>query len=286
MKKIKSLNLMSWGLDSILAAKVLLEQWIEVIWLCFKTPFFNERNAIKGAEYLWIELIVQEVSSEHLEMVKNPKYWYGKNMNPCIDCHGFMFKKAKKIAEERWIEIIATWEVLWQRPMSQNKSSLKIVEKIADLKDWILRPLSAKFLDETIYEKQWLVNRKKLLDFKWKTRKPQMALAQRYWLTDYPTPAGGCKLTTEQFSDKLTVITRTKEDADLLQTLLKPEYLFIKMKDFPWPHAVVFFFDQNNIEEIIIAVAKKILKYKKVESDSVVFKYEFQNNNKEITITI
>ncbi len=298
---------MSGWLDSMLAAKVLIEQGIEVIWLCFKTPFFNEKKAVKAAKYLWIKLIVKEVSVEHLKIVKNPSYGHGKNMNPCIDCHGFMFKKAKEIAKEEWIEIIATGEVLGQRPMSQNKTSLKIVEKISNLQNKILRPLSAKNLDETEYEKQELVDREKLLDFKWKTRKPQMALAKKYWLNDYPTPAGWCKLTTEQFSDKLrtliqkhpdvkpdaiefiqvwrhfwinnslAIITRTKEDAELMQTLLKPELLFIKMQDFPWPHAVVLFLDENNLNEILEFVAKKILKYKKIKDKEIIFKYEFQS---------
>ncbi len=308
---IRSLNLLSGGLDSTLSIRVLQEQGIEVTGLCFKTPFFGENNAKKAAEQLGIKLIVKEVSDEHLEIIKNPKHGHGKNMNPCIDCHGFMFKKAKEIMEEEGFDIIATGEVLGQRPMSQNSKSLKIVEKIAGLEDKILRPLSALVLPETEYEKKGLVDRKKLLDLKGKGRKPQLELAKKFGIKEFPSPAGGCKLTTKEFSDKLRtllqkhpeaksevmgfmqvgrhiwvddtliIVARDKEDSDKMETLQKPEHFFIKMKDIPGPHAITLFLDDKDVEEIKKKAIEQIFKFKRIKERNIVFICEYLGEKKE-----
>ncbi len=197
----KALIMFSWWLDSLLAIKILEKQWINCTWLCFTTPFFGKEKAEKQAEKFWIKLMTKDIASVHFDVLKNPQYWYGKNMNPCIDCHGFMFHTAWKIADELWFDIIASWEVLWQRPMSQNKQALWIVNKLA----WrdVLRPLSAKLMEETSYEKEWLVDREQLLDIQWRWRWRQIEMTKEYWLEWYISPGGWCLLTEPGYSDKL-----------------------------------------------------------------------------------
>jgi len=203
MKKPRALTLFSSGLDSILTAKILMEQKIKVTALTFKSYFFNERQAKKAARELKIPLKVIDFSKEHLKMVKNPKYGYGKNMNPCIDCHILMLKKAKEIMIKQKFDFIATGEVLGERPMSQNKKVLELIEKESSLTDCLLRPLSAKLLKKTIPEKLGQVDRGKLLAISGRSRKKQLELAKKFKLRDFPTPAGGCLLTDPEFSKRL-----------------------------------------------------------------------------------
>ncbi len=214
----KVLVLFSGGLDSILAAQLLKEQKLEVEALCFKSCFFDEKNAKLAAKNIGIPLKVIDFSKKHLEIVKSPKYGYGKNMNPCIDCHILMLKEAKKIMKS----FIATGEVLGERPMSQNKNSLKKIEKESSLTGYLLRPLSAKLLDPTIPEKNGVVKREKLLDISGRSRKRQIALAKKFNLKKYPSPSGGCLLTDPEFSKKLkelsSVFSKYREnDIELLK---------------------------------------------------------------------
>jgi len=205
MKRTKALVLFSGGLDSMLAVKLLQIQGIEVDGVCFVSNFFGCENAKKAAKYLGIKLIVIDISKKLLEIVKNPPSGYGKHLNPCLDCHALMVKSAvvKIMADKKgWkYDIIATGEVLGQRPFSQTKEALSRVERLAGRE--ILRPLSAKRLPETEYEKQGLVNRGRLLNISGRSRKRQMELAQKYKLKDYSTPAGGCLLTDSEFSHRL-----------------------------------------------------------------------------------
>lgn len=215
MSKIKALVLFSGGLDSMLAVKVLQEQGINVDGITFKSCFFNEQQAKKSAELLNIKLRIVDFSKEHLQMLKSPVHGYGKNMNPCIDCHLMMFKIASKI---KGYDFIASGEVLGERPMSQNQNSLKLIEKEAGID--ILRPLSAKSLDETIMEKKGLVDRSKLLDISGRSRKPQLALAKKYNIEEFPSPAGGCLLTDPEFSNRLRGLLKYKfreNDTQLLK---------------------------------------------------------------------
>lgn len=194
---------MSGGLDSLLAARVLMEQGVEVVGLSFKSNFFDTFGAKKTAKQLGIELKEVDFSQEHLEMVKNPKYGYGKNMNPCIDCHSLMFRYAKKIMEDEGFDLVATGEVLGQRPMSQNREALDTVAEYSGLNGLLLRPLSAKLLDETLPEKNGKINRGKLHSISGRTREGQMELVSKYGIKDYASPAGGCLLTDPEFSDRL-----------------------------------------------------------------------------------
>lgn len=199
----KALALVSGGLDSILAAKVIQNQGIEVVGICFASAFFGSRNAEKMAAQINMPLIVVDFTEDHLKMQKSPRHGYGKNMNPCIDCHAMMLKYAGKMLLEEKADFLITGEVLNQRPMSQNMKSLGIVQRESGFEDKILRPLCALNLPPTQMETDGLVDRTKLLDISGKSRKPQMALALELGIKDYPSPAGGCMLTEPQFSRKL-----------------------------------------------------------------------------------
>jgi len=203
MKKVKALVLLSGGLDSMLAARLLIEQGVEVAGITFVSNFFGATKARKAAEQLGVKLIEVDFSEEHLAMVKNPKYGYGKNLNPCIDCHALMLGRAKEIMEREKLDFIATGEALGQRPMSQNLQALATVAKISGVGDRLVRPLSAKLLAETAPEKDGLIDRNKLLDISGRSRKRQIELAAKYGLKDYPSPAGGCLLTDPGYSSKL-----------------------------------------------------------------------------------
>lgn len=199
----KALVLLSGGLDSMLAARVLMEQGVLITGLSFKSNFFSTLKAKKATEQLGIKLIEVDFSDEHLEMTKNPAHGYGKNMNPCIDCHGLMLKKAKEIMEKEKFDFVATGEVLGQRPMSQHRDALKIVEKISGLEGKLVRPMSAKLLDESEPEKQGKLIRGKLLDISGRSRQRQLELVKKYGIKEYASPGGGCLLTDPEFSEKL-----------------------------------------------------------------------------------
>jgi tRNA U34 2-thiouridine synthase MnmA/TrmU len=202
-QKVRALGLCSGGLDSTLAGLVLREQGIDVEWITFETPFFTAAKARKASKKTGIPLTVKPIYPVYIEMLKNPPAGYGKQMNPCMDCHALMFKLAGEMMNERNFDFLFSGEVLGQRPMSQTKSSLHYVEKHSGFKGYILRPLSAKKLPETIPEKEGLVDRERLLDFAGRGRKPQIALAKEFGLTDYPAPAGGCLLTDVGYSRRL-----------------------------------------------------------------------------------
>jgi hypothetical protein len=215
MKRTKALALLSGGLDSTLAIKLILNQGIDVEAVNFVSPFCLCRKgkcgAAEAAKQLNIPLKVLSVGEEYLKIVRRPKHGYGRNMNPCIDCRIFMLKRAKKYAKETGASFIFTGEVLDQRPMSQHYKTLKLIEKEAGLKSRILRPLSAKLLPETMIEKKGLVKREKLLDISGRSRKRQIELAKESSITDYSCPAGGCLLTYREFANKLKDLFSHKE---------------------------------------------------------------------------
>jgi len=187
----------------MLAGLVLREQGIDVEWITFETPFFSAAKARRASEKTGIALTVMPIYPIYIKMLRDPPAGYGKQMNPCMDCHALMFKLAGKIMMKKNFDFLFSGEVLGQRPMSQTKSALRYVEKHSGFDGYILRPLSAKNLPETIPEKEGLVNREHLLDFKGRGRKPQIALAQKYGLRDYPAPAGGCLLTDVGYTKRL-----------------------------------------------------------------------------------
>jgi tRNA-uridine 2-sulfurtransferase len=198
----KALGMLSGGLDSILACKILMEQGIEVVGVTYISPFFSEKNGREAAEQLGIELKVVDITDELLDVIRKPKYGFGKGVNPCIDCHGLMFRTTGQIIKDEGFDFMFSGEVLNQRPMSQNNESLKKVLKLSENEDSILRPLSAKLLPETLAEKEGKVDRERLLDLSGKGRKRQFELAEKYGIKNFPTPAGGCRLTNPQYTKR------------------------------------------------------------------------------------
>lgn len=211
----RALALVSGGLDSILAAKLIKEQGIDVICICFHSAFFSYENAVRMTEQVGLPLKIVDFTEDHIEMVKKPKHGYGKNMNPCIDCHSMMMKYAGELLKELEADFIITGEVLNQRPMSQNKAALDVVKKESGFEEYILRPLCAKNLPPTKMEMEGVVDREKLLGINGRTRKVQMELAKEWNITEYPSPAGGCKLTDPGFSKRLKDLFTNNKDADL-----------------------------------------------------------------------
>jgi len=201
--KKKALALFSGGLDSILAVLVVRESGAEVIGINFTTPFFNSKNAERSAKSIGLKLIVKNIYQRHIEVVKNPRYGYGKNMNPCIDCHALMFKIAKEMMTKLDCDFLVSGEVLNERPKSQTKQALNAVKKYSGVDDLLLRPLSAKLLEPTIPEREGWIEREKLLGISGKGRKAQLKLAEKYGIKEFPTPAGGCLLTDIGYSRRL-----------------------------------------------------------------------------------
>ncbi len=187
----------------MLSAEVIRAQDIDVLALFFETPFFGAKTARKSAATIDLPIEIIDITRDHLGMVKNPKHGYGENMNPCIDCHTMMLRKAGEMLEEKGAHFIITGEVLGQRPMSQNRRSLATVASESGFEGLILRPLSAKRLPPTIPEEKGWVNREMLKGFSGRSRKPQMALAKAFNIKEYPSPAGGCLLTDKVFSRRL-----------------------------------------------------------------------------------
>jgi tRNA U34 2-thiouridine synthase MnmA/TrmU len=200
---VTGIGLFSGGLDSILAARLLQDQGIAVELLTFVTPFFGADKAKQMAARYRLPLVVQEITEEHLQMLRQPRYGYGKNMNPCIDCHTLMLRIAGARMEAQGADFLFTGEVLGQRPMSQGRQSLMVVAKNAGYPDRILRPLSARLLPETRPEQEGKVDRNRLAAIQGRGRKEQMAMAEAYGIASYPAPAGGCLLTDPLFTRRL-----------------------------------------------------------------------------------
>lgn len=241
-RRTKAIVLMSGGLDSTLAAKLLQDQGIEVLGVNFSTGFcmsdHKRATAKPGADPnklrheglragadLGVPVEIVDLRDDYLEVVFNPKHGYGANINPCVDCRAHMLTKAKAIMEREGADFVATGEVLGQRPMSQRKDTMRLVEKDSGLEGRLLRPLCAKRMKPTLAEQEGLVNREKLLGLQGRGRRKQMDLIEAKGITDYPLPAGGCCFLTDEayarkFRDKM--VHRGKERMDWEDvTLLK-----------------------------------------------------------------
>lgn len=219
-KKGTAVALLSGGLDSTLAVKLILEQHIGVEALNFVTPFCqcNRRGqceAVRVAEQFDIPCKTIAVTDEFFERIRHPRYGYGSGMNPCLDCRILMFSKARQRMEETGADFVFTGEVLGERPMSQRQQAMRIIERDSGLDGRLLRPLSAKLLPPTIPEREGLVDREKLLAIRGRSRKPQMALAEQYGLNDYPCPAGGCLLTDPGFARRMRDLVQHRPDFGL-----------------------------------------------------------------------
>lgn len=204
---MKALGMLSGGLDSTLAVKLMLEQGIEVEAINFVTPFCQCRKngcgAVEAAKTFNIPLKMISAGTEYLRIVRNPKFGYGKNLNPCVDCRIFMLKKAKKYAKQIGAQFIFTGEVLGQRPMSQHKGALDLIEREAGLQGKIVRPLSGRLLPKTEAETKGFVGAEALRDISGRSRKRQIEMTKEFNIEKYPCAAGGCLLTDKEFANKL-----------------------------------------------------------------------------------
>jgi len=225
----KAVALVSGGLDSMLAVRVVQDQGIHVEGLNFYTGFCVEghthairkkekvkpkrNNALWVAEKVGIKLHFIDVVEDYRKVLLEPKYGYGANLNPCLDCKIFMVERALEWMKENGFDFIITGEVVGQRPKSQRKDTMPIVQRDSGATDLLLRPLCAKHLPPTLPERDGWVDRNQLFDFSGRSRKPQMALAKSYGLDDYAQPAGGCCfLTDRQYSQKLKDLWRSRGD--------------------------------------------------------------------------
>lgn len=316
---MKALSLFSGGLDSQLAVALIQKQNIEVIAINFITPFFGlKESTVKAAENLGVELLTVDLGKGYIEEVlKKPKYGYGKNMNPCIDCHAFMFKKAGDMMSELNASFIISGEVLGQRPMSQNKTALHIVEKLSGYKGYIVRPLSAKLLPPTIPEEKGWINRAELEDISGRSRNRQKELAEKLGVKEYPSPAGGCLLTETNFSrrlkkllelnpdaspeemsilrvgrhfyidEKLLVIGRNRTENEIIEKIALPVDKFIKVTDRPGPLAIFRSFGDNFSNEQLIYAASILARYSDAkEEPEANIKVYLPNGEIETTFTV
>ncbi|MGI5881196.1 MAG: tRNA 4-thiouridine(8) synthase ThiI [Syntrophomonadaceae bacterium] len=289
---MKAISLFSGGLDSQLAVAVIQKQGITVEGVNFTSPFFvaDERTQ-KAARHLGINLHLLPVGEEYItQVLRNPKYGYGKNMNPCIDCHAFMIRKAGDFMPEIGASFIITGEVLGQRPMSQNKSSLMTVEKLSGYRGYVVRPLSGKLLSPTIPEQEGWIERDKLLDISGRGRTRQIQLAEELGIKEYPSPAGGCLLTEANYTRRLRIIMDSKEipgqtelellklgrhfilnedillvvgrnqsENELIESLFNTNDILLKVTDRPGPTALIRPLRNQLSESIIIEYAASIV---------------------------
>jgi tRNA U34 2-thiouridine synthase MnmA/TrmU len=238
-RQVKAVALISGGLDSLLAARVVMEQGVHVEGINFYTGFCVEghthairkkdrarpkrNNALWSAEQLGIKLHIVDIIEDYKDVVINPKHGYGSNLNPCLDCKIFMVNKAREWIEANGFDFIITGEVVGQRPMSQRKDTLPVIARDSGAGERLVRPLCAKNLPPTLPETEGWLDREKLYGFNGRSRKPQIALAKQFGFEDFAQPAGGCCfLTDKQYSVKLADLwsSRGSREYDLDDIML------------------------------------------------------------------
>lgn len=320
---MKAIALLSGGLDSTLAAKVIMEQGVELEALNFLTVFCTCTNrgetclaSQKAVENLGIPLKVFNVSEEYLNVVKYPKHGYGRNMNPCIDCRIFMLKKTKAYMEEVGAAFIVTGEVLGQRPMSQRKDAMRLIEKEGGLEGFILRPLSAKVLPTTIPEKEGWVDREKLLNLSGRSRKPQIELAEHFGIRDYPCPAGGCLLTDPGFAKRIKdlmlhnpdfslndvhllkmgrhfrlshevklVVGRNEEENQKIQTFVQDKDILLKVSGFAGPLSLLRGKPDEGDMEKAASITVHYSKAKDLEKVEVTYRHADEDQRRSLSVS-
>ena len=317
-KKIHiALALFSGGLDSLLAVKVIQDQGIKVIPVCFESPFFSCKKAIQSAKQNNLYVNVIPLEQDYLEMIQNPKYGYGKNFNPCIDCHAFMYSKLGDMMEKFSADFLISGEVLGQRPMSQQLNGMNAVAKLSGYKDLIVRPLSQKLLQDTKPIREGWVDKELLLELRGRSRTPQIELAEKFGIIEYPTPAGGCLLTDPGYSKRLTdlkqhdmfangfitflnvgrhfrlddstklIIGRNQNDNEYMEKLIensaKQGNIVLKARDIPGPIGIVQSRDEIVSKEILKLAAEILVRYLSKVNDEAVVLIQFPDGEvKEI----
>ncbi|HIQ37782.1 MAG TPA: thiamine biosynthesis protein, partial [Desulfocapsa sulfexigens] len=213
MNQITALALFSGGLDSILAVKLVASQGVRVLAVKFVTPFFDYELLEDPEKYTQeimakygIEVILHDLSHNYLDLLHNPSHGFGKNFNPCIDCKILMCSRAKEMMAKYGASFLISGEVLGQRPMSQRRDTLRVIERDSDNDGLLLRPLSAKLMDPTKAETEGWIDREKLLNFSGRGRSRQIKLAKEYGIVDFPAPAGGCILADPILSTRIEKI--------------------------------------------------------------------------------
>ena len=271
---MRAIALFSGGLDSVLACHLIKRQGIEVIALNIDIGFGSTKSKLDHmrnmCDQIDVELRTIDIRDQYLrEILFNPKYGYGKNFNPCIDCHGNMFKIARELMEPWGASFLISGEVVGQRPMSQRRDALDLVTGLSETSDILLRPLSAKVLPPTLPEREGWVDREQLLGITGRNREVQLKMAEEIGLKDFEKPGGGCLLTDENFSKKLAefvkydtlevediallkcgrhfrlpdgaklVVGRHKEDNDMIDAAITPKYLKIRLLNATGPVAAI-----------------------------------------------
>jgi len=309
---MKAIALFSGGLDSTLAMKLIIDQGIEVLAVNINTGFGSTKDRLEHMQAMCnqvgAELKIVDIQSEYLqEVLFDPKYGYGKNFNPCIDCHAKMFAVAKRIMEVEGASFLISGEVMGQRPMSQNKDALQTVLNASNCDGLLLRPMSALCLAPTIAEEKGWVDREKLEGITGRSRDRQLELAKEIGLADFESPGGGCLLTDENFGKKMfdfikydkfevqdiqvmkfgrhfrlangakLVIGRDKDENVHLRNINNDKYSHIKTIGLPGPHALL---SKNASEEDKKLAAKAILTYCKSSTDK---NYKLSFDGEEVT---
>ncbi len=271
---MKAIALFSGGLDSTLAIKLIIEQGIEVLAININTGFGSTHDRLEHmqnmCDQVGAKLRIIDIEDEYLQDVLfDPKHGYGKNFNPCIDCHAKMFAVARRVMADEGASFLISGEVLGQRPMSQNAQALQTVLDESNCDGLLLRPLSAKALAPTIAELEGWVDREKLEGIVGRSRDRQLEIAREMGLDDFESPGGGCLLTDENFSRKMfdfirydtfevsdipvmkfgrhlrlsggakLVVGRNQEENAHLQNITSPKYLHIKTLGLPGPHSLL-----------------------------------------------
>lgn len=285
-KKYRCFALFSGGLDSMLAVLHMHKLGYEVQPIFFETPFFSAEKAAEAAAEIGFKLQVVDITEQHLQMLKNPRYGFGKNMNPCIDCHGLMFKMAGRLMQEQNVDFLISGEVLGQRPMSQRQDALNAVGKLSEVKDLLIRPLSQKLLSDTKPLREGWVNKQEMLDIQGRGRHRQLALAASFGISSFQNPGGGCLLTDVGYSRKLKdlmqhdmlevkylkflktgrhfrlndavkmIVGRNDNENEILGKTITDELIF-QTADFPGPLGIVQ--SQRNLTGIEIEMAASLL---------------------------
>jgi tRNA U34 2-thiouridine synthase MnmA/TrmU len=290
-KQITALALYSGGLDSTLACRVVAEQGIKVVAVKFVTPFFGYDLLLRKEDYIrttkekfGIDVLLKDVTVPYLELLKKPAHGFGKYFNPCVDCKIFLLSEAKKMMPDIGASFLVTGEVVGQRPMSQRRDTLRVIERDSGCAGILVRPLCAKNLEQTQAERDGLIDRDQLHAFSGRNRKPQMKLADQFGITDYPSPAGGCILADPILSARIQkyykknkrivpadilllmvgrqfrlpsggwlVVGRDEKQNDKIEALRQPDDWLLQPSVIPGPTAILR--HSRNPEELEIAAA-------------------------------
>lgn len=319
--KILGLGLISGGLDSLIATLLMKLQNIKVIGLNFKSPFCTCDKAYQNSECglnlyykkLGIKIYFLQKGNDYLEIVRNPKFGYGRNLNPCIDCRIYILKRAREFGNDFSADFIFTGEVLNQRPKSQNFKALDLIEKESGLQGKLLRPLSALLLKPTTLEENGLIDRSKLLGIKGRSRKIQLELARKHNLLNNYYACGGCLLTDKKFSERMCdylnfnknptiedirllkygrhfryknakiIVGRNEIENKILLQIKKPDDLILETRNVEGPITII---QGNSDEEVIQFAAKLTLRYSDLKQNNgiIIYGKNLQNLDNEITI--